>query len=215
LNGFSKDIQDKSNCFFIDAHSFSNENCCNSDFDDKGIFEQGSYQKQSEKGICLSSVNNMNYSTPTPFDSSITSENIKKNQKSKIFSRAQTDVGEKNVDYENFNLYKNLEIFNDSSVGLLQNIKTTEDSRNSKILMVEKVPKLPGIKDVNTQHDSFNSKFNQNGFSTPSQNQMEIKNLFMGAFSPNMAPNFLNINNLYQKILSNNIYLTYFRSYVY
>jgi len=148
----------------------------------------------------------MNNSTPTPFDFSITSENIKKDQRSKILSRACTDVGEKNVDYENFDLYKNLEIFNDSSAGLKQNIKTNEDSRNSKILMVEKVLKYPGITDNINKHGNFNSKFNQNGFSGSSENPNEIKNLFISAFSPNMAPNFLNINNLYQKILSNNIF---------
>lgn len=201
----------------MDAYSFSKENCCNSYFDDEVLFEQESNLKEIEKGISPSYVNNMNNSTPTPCDYSGTSENIKKDQRSKIFSRAHTVVGEKNVDYEKFNLYKNLEIFNDSTAGKTLNLKATEDFRTNKILMVENAHKMPETIYKNKYQNNFNTNSDQykQGYFGPSQSSYEIKNPCLGATSPNMAPNFMNFYNLYQNFLSNNIFSTYFRSYVF
>ncbi len=126
-------------------------------------------------------------------------------------------VGEKNVDYEKFNLYKNLEIFNDSTAGKTQKLKATEDSQTNQILMIENAHKMHESIYKNKYQNNFNTNSDQykQGYFGPSQNSYEFKNPLLGATSPIMAPNFMNFNNLYQKFLSNNIFSTYFRSYVF
>ncbi len=185
--------------------------------------EMNSYQetneklKEDENGKKNFSVNKNNIINPSAFDSSATSENIKKDPKSKIYSKSCTEAKEKYCEYQKFNFYKNLEIFNDSTTGKSPLVKTADNSQfnhNHVINHAEQAQQTSSsicYKNIqnymNFSAQSLNSnQFDQKSFGYSTYVKTNT-NSILDTLSSNPSLNYLNVNNLHLRIQSKNIVL--------